>query len=76
VDDGKSLVAGFVYRIAYSTKIESRTLAGVRAAFAPVAQSNGFQYTLFCFIFLTGKPVPTVGRSRLTPEGVDGLLKG
>ena len=50
------------YRIVYSTKLEGYTLAAVRAAVAPMVASNGFQYTMYCALFITGRPVPTAGR--------------
>eukprot|EP00740_Mantoniella_antarctica_P005842 CAMPEP_0181361710 /NCGR_PEP_ID=MMETSP1106-20121128/7499_1 /TAXON_ID=81844 /ORGANISM="Mantoniella antarctica, Strain SL-175" /LENGTH=222 /DNA_ID=CAMNT_0023475377 /DNA_START=262 /DNA_END=930 /DNA_ORIENTATION=- len=55
-----SAAAGFTYRIVYSTKLEGYTLAAVRAAVAPMVASNGFQYTMYCALFITGRPVPTV----------------
>lgn len=55
-----SAMAAFGYRIGYSFKLEGYSFAALRAAFVPVALSNGFQYTLYCLIFLAGRPVPTV----------------
>lgn len=55
-----SAMAGFLYRIGYSAKLEGHSFAAVKECFVPIAVSNGFQYTLYCVIFLTGRPVPTV----------------
>jgi len=56
-----SAVAAFVYRLAYSFKLEGGySLTALRSAVQPLAASNGFQYTLYALLFLTGRPVPTV----------------
>lgn len=55
-----SAMAGFLYRIAYSAKLEGYSFGALQKCVGPVAASNGFQYTLYCVIFLTGRPVPTV----------------
>jgi len=56
-----SAVAGFLYRMAYSFKLEGGyNLTALRSAVQPLAASNGFQYTLYALMFMTGRPVPTV----------------
>ena len=56
-----SALLGFLYRIAYSMKRPpSRTLAGFKVVMDPIVDSNGFQYSAYCLIFLPGRPIPTV----------------
>ena len=55
-----SAMAGFLYRIGYSAKLEGYSFGALQKCFVPIAVSNGFQYTMYCLIFLTGRPVPTV----------------
>lgn len=57
-----SALLGFLYRIGYSVKRPSSwSLSGVKQSIDPIVNSNGFQYSLYCFIFLLGgRPVPTV----------------
>ena len=47
----------FLYRIAYSIKLEAYNFAALKKCIAPIMDSNGFQYTVYCLIFLPGRPV-------------------
>ena len=55
-----SAMLAFLYRIAYSLKLEAYNFAALKKCIAPIMDSNGFQYTVYCLIFLPGRPVVSV----------------
>ena len=57
-----SALLGFLYRIGYSLNRPTswRSLASLKQTINPIVSSNGFQYSVYCFIFLPGRPVRVV----------------